>query len=60
MVVELRSRHVFSPFGGGIPEHPKWGQSIEIFGSFGLSESRLTANVSKTISHIIHYVLIRT
>ena len=53
VMVHMCPRCVFSLFGGCIPKQPEWGQKKQIFGNFGLSESHLTANMSKTAGHSV-------
>jgi len=53
-MVHINLGHEVSPFGVGIPKQPQMGggQKMEIFGNIGLSESHLTANISKTVSRV--------
>jgi len=47
-----------SPFGGGgIPKQLQMGAKMDIFDNFGLAESQLMANISKTVSRSITYQL---
>jgi len=54
VMVHINLGHEVSPFGVGIPKQPQMGggQKMEIFGNIGLSESHLTANISKTVSRV--------